>query len=193
MVQIIQGEITHTEKLGLAISKCKAIVSLLGPTGSKVEDTKLFASYYSDNIFPLMRAHEVRRIYAMGTISIFRPEDQASMLRWMAISVFRMVYPKMLATMLEIEKAFDTKTEDLEWLVFRIASIPGESDDSSWRNDRGDGDTFVGWVAENGWSFSQKRGALARWLVDAVDGKADDWLKKMPAVSRLAGSKRRSD
>ncbi|KIM94119.1 hypothetical protein OIDMADRAFT_136749 [Oidiodendron maius Zn] len=188
-LEVIPGELTESKKLASAISKCTAVISFLGSSGSKVDDVKLFASYYSDYIFPTMRAYSVQRIYAMGTISIRRPEDQPSALRWLAIAIFGRVYPKMLATMLEIEKVFDTKADNLEWLLFRIASIPGKSDETSWRKDREDGDTFVGWVAESGWSFSQKRAALARWLVDAVEGKADTWIGKMPAVSKLAGSK----
>lgn len=179
-----------SDKLGLAVSKCTAIVSLLGPkVDSKLDDTKLYASYYADHIFPAMRKHSVKRIYAMGTISIHRPQDKTSFIRWLAIAMFGLVYPKLVATMLEIEKTFDTKADGIEWLVFRIAGIPGASDELSWRKDRDDGDAFVGWVAERGWTMSQKRGALAKWLVNAVEGEAEEWVGKMPAVSKLSGSR----
>ncbi len=51
---------------------------------------------------------------------------------------------------------------------------------------------FVGWIGEKGWSFSQKRAALTRWLVDAAEVGTTEWVGKMPAVSRLAGSKRKA-
>lgn len=36
-----------------------------------------------------------------------------------------------------------------------------------------------------GWGIGLKRGAPGRWLVDVVEGGADEWARKMPAVSRL--------
>lgn len=72
----------------------------------------------------------------------------------------------------------------IDWTVFRIAGIPGGDDEESWKKDRNEGaGHFVGWVGEKGWSMNQKRGALARWLVDAIEGGADQWIGKMPAVA----------
>lgn len=159
---MIQGELIDDDKLSLAVSKCNVIISSLGPSGYRVDDTKLFASYYADNIFPALRHHSVKRIYAMGTISIHRLEDKPSFVRWFAIAIFGLVYPNLLATILEIEKTFDSKADGLEWLVFRIAAIIGASDEASWQKDRENGDAFVGWVAERGWTMSQKRSALAK-------------------------------
>jgi len=82
---------------------------------------------------------------------------------------------------------FEEHAADLEWTVFRIAGIEGGSDEDSWRTGRGDGEVYEGWIGHEGWSASQNRAALTRWLVDSVeDGKAQ-WIRKMPAVSRRAG------
>lgn len=75
------------------------------------------------------------------------------------------------------------KEQGIDWTVFRIAAIPGEDDEASWRKDREGGGDFVGWVGEKGWSMSQKRGALARWLVDAAESGLPDWVARMPAVA----------
>jgi hypothetical protein len=76
--------------------------------------------------------------------------------------------------------------------LFQIAQIPGESDYTNWKKDRDDGETFVGPIGEDGWTGSQTRGALARWLVHAAENMSIVLVGKMPAVSRLSGSKHES-
>lgn len=156
-------------------------------------DNRLYADIYAKNVFPLMREHSVRRILAMGTVTISSPDDGFSLLRWLGINLVYFMARSAYHNIINIGKVFDTEAEGLDWTVFRIMAIPGGSDAESWRNDREDGEAFVGSVSGEGWSFSQKRSALARWLVDAVEGKADEWIGKMPAVSRLSGSKRQVD
>ncbi|KAK4099853.1 hypothetical protein N658DRAFT_497834 [Parathielavia hyrcaniae] len=144
-----------------------------------------------------MRAHGVRRVFAMETLSFRAPEDDGFSLRRLAlVALVRAVVPLGYETVHRICAAFleqhATDDDGIDWTVFRIAGIPGGSDERSWREDREDGVAYEGWIGGEGWTTSQRRGALARWLVDAVeDGKAQ-WIGKMPAVSRRAGSGRRA-
>lgn len=176
--------------LSTVIAKSSVIISLLGPNinGNKIEPA-LFANYYKSSVFPLMRQHGVRRIFAMGTLSIVRPEDRWTCFQPMAALFVQLFANAAYHNILNIAATFDREASDLEWTVFRIAHIPGNSDDASWQKDRDDGEIFIGWVGDNGWTGSQKRGALARWLVDAAESGAAEWVGQMPAVSRLAGSK----
>jgi hypothetical protein len=135
-----------------------------------------------------MREHGVRRIYAMGTPSIVLPQDSWSLLRSAGVLLVRVAASWVYRTIIGIGEVFEKDGGDLDWTVFRIGGIPGGSDKESWERDREDGKAFVGWVAEKGWTMSQRRGALARWLVDAVEGGLQEWVRKMPAVSRLQGS-----
>jgi hypothetical protein len=140
-----------------------------------------------------MRQHGVRRIFAMGTISIYQPEDQFSLFRFLIVHlVVRIIAPAGYGNVISIQRLFEgdeEATRDIDWTVYRIGGIPGSSDAKSWGRDRNDGDAFVGPLGHTGWSTSQKRGALARWLVDAAESGATEWIRQMPAVSRLAGSK----
>ncbi|KAM5346151.1 hypothetical protein ACJ41O_009156 [Fusarium nematophilum] len=178
-----------TQSLSKAIAKSYAIVSLLGPTlGDRSADPEFLPKVYKSYIFPLMREHGVRRIYAMGTLSITQPNDSWSLLRSAVVLLVRTVAGGAYRTIIGIGEVFEKDGGDLDWTVYRIAGIPGGSDKESWERDREDGKAFVGWVAEKGWTMSQRRGALARWLVDAVEGGLQEWVRKMPAVSRLQGS-----
>lgn len=176
--------------LSTAVAQSSVIISLLGPqiNSGSISPT-LFADCYKSSVFPLMRQHGVSRIMAMGTLSIVRSEDRWSFLRFLMVLFVRLFINNIYRNILNIAEVFEKEAHGLDWTVYRIASIPGESDEASWRRDREDGQTFVGWIGEKGWSVSQKRGALARWLVDAAEGGAVEWVGKMPAVSQLAGSK----
>ena len=178
------------EPLSVAISKCRLIISLLGPNSFKLASNSVYADYYRA-IIPLMRKHGVRRLFAMGTISIYQPDDGFSLFRTLLVSlVMRTVVSSAYQNILSIQKLFEDEqaTRDIDWTVYRIARIPGESDAKSWAADRNDGEVYIGPIGHTGWTNVQKRGALARWLVGAAESGAPELVGQMPAVSRLAGS-----
>lgn len=188
--KIIEGEMSDIPKLSSAVAQSSVVISLLGPNSLRMTDPELFANFYQSSVFPLMREHSVKRILAMGTISIREPEDKPSWLRWLLVLVVRLLASVAYRNILNIAETFRNDAQDLDWTVFRIANIPGGSDEADWAKDREECDAFVGYVGDAGWSLQQRRGSLARWLVDAVEGGADEWIGKLPAVSRLAGSKK---
>ena len=140
-----------------------------------------------------MRTHGVRRIFAMGTISIPAEGDSFSISRLLVVGLVRAVANSAYSTVTQVGELFAKEAgEEIDWTVYRIAGIPGGSDEASWRADREDGEAFEGFIGEKGWSLSQKRGTLARWLVDAVEDGKEKWIGKMPLVTRYAGSGRRA-
>ena len=127
----------------------------------------------------------------MSKVSISTPEDHWSFLQILAKLFVRMFYNVAYSNVLAIGDVFEREGKGLDWIVYRIAYIPGGDDEASWRSDKEDGEIFIGWVGASGWSIGLKRGMLARWLVDAMEGGADEWVKKTPAVSRLNGSEKK--
>ncbi|KAL4799366.1 hypothetical protein BDV19DRAFT_310628 [Aspergillus venezuelensis] len=185
-LEIVKGEMDNLELLSDAIARSRMVISLLGPQLSDNIPTTLYADIYRKSVFPLMREHGVRRILAMGTPSIPRPEDSWTFLSCFGIPLLRIFASPAYQNVRNIGVAFDHNAEGLDWTVYRISAIPGNDDEESWRIDREDGEVFVGWVGKTGWTISQKRGSLARWLVDAAEGGAEEWVGKMPAVSKKA-------
>ncbi|KAJ8104701.1 hypothetical protein ONZ43_g7724 [Nemania bipapillata] len=184
-LEIIQGEMNDVDALSRAVAQCSIVLSLLGPQiTDRLENHSLYAEIYKNNLFPLMRKHGVRRILAMGTLSIQRPEDSWTFFQPMVVFFVRTFCNSVYRNVINVANTFEHDAGDLDWTIYRIAQIPGESDELSWKTDREGGEPFVGWIGENGWTNSIKRAALTRWLADAVDGKADTWIRKMPAVSR---------
>ncbi|KAH6720144.1 hypothetical protein BKA61DRAFT_640567 [Leptodontidium sp. MPI-SDFR-AT-0119] len=198
LLEIIQGTLTSLAPLTDAVSKSSSIISLLGPNIKDTSPSTLPPTLYSDFytlLFGLMRTHSIRRILAMGTISIKAADDKFSLLRSMVVLLMPLFFNAPYRSVLKIGEVFGelgsgsgSGTEGgggIDWTVFRIAGIPGGDDEESWKKDRDEGKKgdFVGWVGEKGWVMSQRRGALARWLVDAIEGGADEWIGKMPAVA----------
>jgi hypothetical protein len=174
-----------------AVSRSSTVVSLLGPNTLFGLDPKAFSDFY-EQLFDLMRQHGVRRVFGMSTLSFPQPQDTFSIQRLLILILVLIVANKGYQTAVAIARAFEEHADGLDWTVYRIAGIPGGSDEKSWKEDREDGEAFEGWIGHPGWTAGQKRGALARWLVDAVEDGKPQWIGKMPAVSRLARSKKKA-
>ena len=187
-LQIVHGELTDTEKLRAAVAQSYVIVSLLGPQLFNTPDPLVYASTYA-RLFPMMRAQTPPpRILAMSTVSVVDALDAWSLVRFLLVLLVRLI-PGAYRAMTAIAAAFEEHAAGLEWTVFRIGGIPGNADEASWRADREDGEAYAGGVGRKGWMLAQKRGALARWLVDQVENGQEGWVGKMPAVSKLSASK----
>lgn len=188
-LQTVKGEMDDLEKLSKAINGCSTVISHLG---AQISDThiapSLYANMYRDTVIPAMRAHGVKKILLMGTMAIQKPEDS-----WTLVTPVILTYMKLFAravyhNILNVAELFENEAQDLDWTIFRIASIPGEPDAESWRKGREEGKLYVGPLGAKDWTMKTNRSLLARWLVDAAEGGAEEWVKKMPAVTRMAGS-----
>ncbi|KAH7143486.1 hypothetical protein EDB81DRAFT_934753 [Dactylonectria macrodidyma] len=191
LLEVVKGELTDRDALSTAISQSSTILSLLGPNTLWYIDTTIYTNFYK-SVFNLMRQHGVRRIFAMSTLSVWQPEDTFALTRWLLVTLVFFVAHFGWRTARAMARVFEESAEGLDWTVFRIAGIPGASDEKTWKEDREDGDSFEGWIGQTGWSTHQKRAALARWLVDAAEDGKTRWIGKMPAVSRFAKSGRKT-
>ncbi|KAH6723335.1 hypothetical protein BKA61DRAFT_685735 [Leptodontidium sp. MPI-SDFR-AT-0119] len=187
-LEVIKSEMNDRKALSSAVAKSSMVISLLGPS---LLDGSISHSMYADiyvSLFPAMREHRVRRILAMGTISAKKLEDKWNIMQAVTPFLMPLFANAAYQNALGISRAFENGAEGLDWTVFRLAQITGDSDEASWRKGRGDGKVFTGWVGQRGWTSAIHRALLARWLVDAVEGGADDWIGKMPGISKLSGS-----
>ncbi|KAK1544017.1 hypothetical protein CPAR01_04650 [Colletotrichum paranaense] len=173
LIEVIEGEMSDTKALDSAMARSSIVVSLLGPNiNDKHIDPSLYADIYRFHVFPAMKK--------------YGPEDHWTFFQTMVTIVMPLLNGAVYRNMHNLAHLFGKEGHDLDWTIFRIAQIPGESDETSWRQDRDLG-LFTGWIGEKGWTSTLRRGALARWLVDGVEGKMDVWVHKMPGISQLAG------
>lgn len=186
---VIKGELNDYNTFSSALKGCSAIISHLGgDINNPHTNPTLYTDMYRNTVIPAMRQHGVKKILLMGTIAISRPEDSYILIRPMIMAYLRLKANAMYRDLINNTAMFESEASDLDWTIFRIAAIPGEPDDESWRKGREEGKLYVGPMGAKGWTMNTNRSLLARWLVDAVEGKAEEWVRKMPAVTRLAGS-----
>jgi hypothetical protein len=165
------------------LANTSVIISILGPT---ITDRRISPSLYADfytALFPLMRQNGVRRILAMSTISFIRPEDRWVLTHRLVVVLVWLFFNTAWKNVTSIAATFEKNPPEIDWTVYRIAMIPGQPDEATWRKGRESGTVLAGAVGDKGWNLTTHRGALARWLVDAAEGKADDWIHRMPAIS----------
>ncbi|KAF5546483.1 haloacid dehalogenase type II [Fusarium napiforme] len=186
-LEIVKGELSDKAALDRAVAKVNIVISLLGPLiTDRTTPPNSIPDFYKNSLFPAMRRHGVKRIFAMGTLTITQKEDSWTMLQPTINLMVRTVFSNAYRSITSIGKVFEVDAKDLDWTIFRISAIPGGSDQESWAKDREDGKPFVGYVGQKGYTYSFPRGALARWLVDAAESGLQDWVRKAPAVSKLS-------
>ncbi|KAH7176096.1 hypothetical protein EDB81DRAFT_897139 [Dactylonectria macrodidyma] len=183
LLEVMEGEMDNIDKLGSAVAKCNIVLSLLGPNSSQGRSLapSLYPSYYSA-LFPLMRQYGVTRIFAMNSASAEDAQDSWVLVLYLLTLIIRVLVPNAYRTMQGISRVFKEEDRGLSWTLFRLANLPGNDDEESWRKDREDGPVYAGYVGKKGYTLSLKRAALARWLVDSTESGAPEWIGKMPAV-----------
>lgn len=190
LLTVHAGSMTDVRALTTAMHGCDAVISHLG---ARITDwnisPSLYVDMYRDAIVPAMRANGIKRVFLMGTMVMKRDGDKGTLLGpvvWGYMSVFAR---PVLRNLLDIQGFLEGEVgRELDWTVFRIAGLSGETGEESWRREREMGGVYVGPVGGKGWSGDTNRSVLARWLVDGVEGGKGEWVREMPAVTRLAGN-----
>jgi hypothetical protein len=169
--QIIQGSFTDDESLSNAIKGQDVILSLVGPntfTGPGDTFTRAYRL-----IFKLMREHEVSRIYALATFSVYDPLDEFSILRSLLVWFIWAVVHNAWMEFVGIGRVFEEEATDLDWTVFRVGwLVPGEGRE-----------TVAGYIGDGKIVLHVRRIEIARWLVDEVQKGAEDWIQQRPGLA----------
>ncbi|KAJ5098926.1 hypothetical protein N7532_005927 [Penicillium argentinense] len=121
----------------------------------------------------------------MGTISISRPDDCFSVFKLMVHVLMCLFASAIYANMHNLSAAFQEEGQGLDWTVFRLAAISGESDEISWKRDRETGSVYAGELGGGRWTTSITRAQLARWIVENIESR--EWYESMPALSTFSG------
>lgn len=103
--------------------------------------------------------------------------------------IFKFLASGAYQCMQEVARVFREEAQGLDWTLFRITAIPGNSDAESWEKDRVHS-TYVGYVGDKDWKYWTNRSGLARWLVDIVEQGQGKWIGQLPAVSDLTTTRK---
>ena len=89
--------------------------------------------------------------------------------------------------MQSISRVFREEAQGLEWILFRMTSIPGNADAKSWAKDR-EHSIYAGYIEDKGWKYWTNGSGPARWLIDTVEQGDVMWVGQLPAASDLPPS-----
>lgn len=104
------------------MAKCSAVISLLGPDIKNPKiDPELYPKLYSLHVLPAMRAHGIKRIFVMGTVSIKHQDDIWTIFQPMVLVFMKRFASAIYQNMTGLADLFQNTAEDLDWTIFRIA------------------------------------------------------------------------
>lgn len=181
-LQVVHGQIDDDATLGEAVAQCSAIISLMGPVQESMSSrTPLpYPAFYENHVLPVMKKHGIKRIAAMGTISIYTEDDIAVFSRWILRTGVSWMFPAAYNAMLGIASVFKEEA-DIDWTIFRLPMLLGGSDETVWKADREKGEAQAGPVS-NAWTGKLNRSILAKWLADWAENEGK-WVRELPALS----------
>jgi hypothetical protein len=123
-------------------------------------------------IFKFMREHGVKRIFAMGTLSIPDSKDKSSLLvRFMVFFIWLFGRPTW-KEIVNVGKAFDEDAKDLDWTVYRLGLVKNGPDGAVATTYPGE-DDFVSFVNRN---------ELAGWLLEQSEKEVPQFVHEKPAI-----------
>ncbi|KZM26084.1 hypothetical protein ST47_g2772 [Ascochyta rabiei] len=171
------------------IAGCSTVISHLG---AQISDThiapSLYADIYRNTVIPAMRDHGVERVSLIGTMAIQKLDDSWTLMTPVVLAFMKLFARAVYRNIMNVADLLENEAQDLDWTVFRIVAIPGESEKDNWRKGREGRKLYIGPLGAKGWTMNTNRSSLARWLVDATESGATECVRKMPVVTRLAGS-----
>ena len=182
--QIIKGEMSDLAALEQAMAPCTAVLSLLGPNiNNKNISPTLFSDMYKLQVFPVMRTCGIKRLIAMGTVSISHADDRFTLFS-SSVQIFMWSFANAIyKNMQNLAETMEKEGSDLDWTLFRISMIDGEAKEADWTEARDSCDVFAGSIGESGRETSMPRAALTKWMVSNTESQ--EWYHKMPALSAL--------
>lgn len=150
------------------------VVSFLGPTEFfSRQPPELFVEGYK-KIFDGMRAHHVKRIYAIGTPYTRDPKDSAGGLYAKFPDLFFRVFAhNTWKSFVLIGELFDKEAGDLDWTIPRVARLTNDIDKET---------KAFEYIGASGWTPNSTRSGSAEWIVDQIDRGGNEYIHEKPAV-----------
>jgi hypothetical protein len=153
-----------------------AIVSALGPNTLRPAPRAIADAYRT--LFAAMHRFGVRRILALGTISVPDPADRFALSSALAIGAVRTLAKDAWRSIIEIAAAFDDDADGLDWTLYRVGGLGNGPE----------GDVIATYIGGEGYNSTVNRADVAKWLVEQVERDEPQFVGKRPLLcSKTAG------
>ena len=174
-ITIIQSSLSDHAAISQALDNADAVLSALGPSlnvrtavnGLTQHDTPLANGYKT--ILQVMKDKGIKRLIALGTISMEDEDDGHSLVAWSMVSAVWVFLHSAWKDVVEIGKVIQA-SEGIDWTIARVAKLTNEKR----------GDVRAGYVGKDKSGIFVARKDLATWFLDELE--QSNWIKKMPIV-----------
>lgn len=117
-----------------------------------------------------MRAHSVKRIFALGTFSVTDPKDKPPLSIRLAVWLVWMIVHSAWREIVAVGKLFDEEAQGLDWTVYRVGGLGNGPKGNVIA-------TYVGAPRSIG---SVERADIAKWLVQQVELPEPQYVREKP-------------
>ena len=168
-VTIVRGELLDSDALLRALDGVDAVVSALGPDLFPPPGNPISKTY--SIIMGHMRTLGIKRIIALGTVSIPDSNDQRDIPLWLSKQLMRILSPRYLAEILAIGDVVRSEGADLDWTIVRCP----------WLTNGTTGQYQAGYKGDGKRRISLERAGYAAFIMDELRDRK--WVKKAPMIS----------
>ncbi|KAJ0419799.1 NAD(P)-binding protein [Aspergillus carlsbadensis] len=170
-ITTVEGSLEDVEKLRAVVKGTTVIVSVLGPSGTRIKNTP-FPGFYK-RVFELMREENVKRIIALSTFSVTHSEDRSSLVCKLLVGMLWLFGNSAWKNLVEVGKTFDEHATGLEWTLFRVGFL----------KDQGPGKIVQGYVGDGKLGMGVSRVDVARWVVGQAGKDEAEYVGDKPGIS----------
>ena len=165
-LEVVEGDITQSEKVADAIKGAEGVISAIGPIPGSPDDLMEKAA---ENILAGMKAHNVKRLIWAAGAGVTAPQDEPTGMHRVINFLLKLFAPKVLENSLRGVAVI--KESDLDWTICRAPMLTDDPDRGNFR---------ISYVNSNmGRALSRQNFAI--FMLDMVE--SDTWIHDMPAAS----------
>ncbi|KAL4862976.1 hypothetical protein BDV12DRAFT_34806 [Aspergillus spectabilis] len=175
LITTAEGTLEDVKRLREVIKGTTIIVSVLGPSGTKIKNTP-FPSFYR-RVFELMREENVKRIIALSTFSVTHPNDRFSLMTTLLVGMLWLFGNSAWKNLVEVGRTFDEHGTGLEWTLSRVGFL----------KDQGPGKIVQGYVGDGKLGMGVNRVDIARWVVEQAGKDKAENVGDKPGISSESG------
>jgi putative NADH-flavin reductase len=172
-ITIVKGTLSDKEAVSRALDGADAVLSTLGPSLSVNTALKYHGTPLADGyklILSEMATKGIKRLIALGTVSMETAQDGSSVVRWGLVTAVYIFLHSAWRDVVEIGRTI-AASEGVEWTIARVAKLT---------NGNGGGEVKAGFVGKEGTGTCLVRRDLGTWYLDELEnGK---WIHQMPVV-----------
>jgi len=174
-VTIVQGSLNDKEAIRTAIHGADAVFSALGPSlsvntainGLVHPGTPIAEGYKV--ILEVMKEEGVKRLIALGTVSIPAEEDGRSIVKWGMVTAVWAFLHSAWKDVVAFGNAIKN-SEGIDWTIARVGKLTSGAG----------GKVQAGYIGKDGSGVCVARKDLAKWYLDEFE--KGNWIHKMPVI-----------